>query len=411
MPLSLALYRAASALATPLIPRYLARRAAQGKEQPSRLAERLGHPSAPRPTGTLIWFHAASMGETMSCLTLIALLAQRPNTTILLTTGTLTSARLAASRAAALHQFVPLDTPAATARFLDHWRPDLAVFIESEIWPNLLTGLDRRAIPRVLLNARLSARSARRWARFPAAASTLFGGFAWIAAQSTEDAISLRSLGISNIETSGNLKFAAPPLPDHPAARSGLQSISTHWLLAASTHEGEDAMILAAHRILLDQFPALITIIAPRHPDRAGAIMSLAGSLPIARRSRSESPQPGGLYLADTLGELGLFYRLCPIAFIGGSLVPIGGHNMIEAAQLGCAVLIGPHIENFTEIAGTLRTAGALIDVTADTLAPTLRDLLADPARRTAISFKAQTACAQQADLPQRLAAKIISLL
>ena len=411
MPLSLTLYRAASTLAAPLIPRYLARRAAQGKEQPTRLAERLGHASAPRPAGTLIWFHAASMGETMSCLTLIALLAQRPNTTILLTTGTLTSARLAASRAAALHQFVPLDTPAATARFLDHWRPDLAIFIESEIWPNLLTGLDHRAIPRVLLNARLSARSARSWARFPAAASALFGGFTWIAAQSTEDAVSLRSLGITKVEMLGNLKFAAPALPDNQAARAELQSISADWLLAASTHEGEEAILLAAHRILRDQFPALITIIAPRHPERASAIMSLAGSLPIARRSRSESPEPGGLYLADTLGELGLFYRLCPIAFIGGSLVPIGGHNLIEPAQRGCAVLTGPHIENFTEIAATLRAAGALIDVTADTLAPTLRDLLADPARRAIIGAAGQTACAREADLPQRLTARIEALL
>ncbi len=411
MPLSLTAYRAASQLIAPLLPRYLARRAANGKERPDRLSERFGQASAARPAHKLIWVHAASMGETMSCLTLINLLAQRPGLTVLLTTGTLTSASLAAARAQALHQFVPLDTPAATNRFLNHWHPDLAIFIESEIWPNLLAGLDRRAIPRLLLNARLSPRSARRWQRAPKAARVLFGGFAWIAAQSAHDAEALRSLGITAVESWGNLKFSAPALPDHQAERTALNGLSPNWFLAASTHEGEEAIIIAAHRALLGRFPDLITVIVPRHPERASAIITLAGPLPIARRSAAQRPEPGGVYLADTLGELGLFYRLCPIALIGGSLAPIGGHNMIEAAQLGCAILIGPHMENFIEITTALRAAGAVRDVTETTLIPTLDQLFTNPDQRRAIGQAGQAACAQLADLPARLAARIEAML
>jgi 3-deoxy-D-manno-octulosonic-acid transferase len=411
MPLSLTTYRLATRLIAPLLPRYLARRAARGKERPDRLAERFGYASARRPEEKLIWVHAASMGETMSSLILVNLLAQRPKISVLLTTGTITSARLAAARAHALHQFVPLDTQAASQRFLDHWRPDLAIFIESEIWPNLLTALDGRAIPRLLLNARLSPRSARRWARAPAAARILFGGFAWIAAQSAQDAAALHSLGIRDVLCWGNLKFSAPPLPDHPKARASLAALSNRWFLAASTHEGEEAIILATHRRLLADFPDLITVIAPRHPERASAIIPLAGSLPIARRSQAQTPKPGGIYLADTLGELGLFYRLCPIALIGGSLMPVGGHNMIEAAQLGCAILTGPHIENFIEIADHLRAANALLDVTPATLTNTLADLLSHPDRVSTLSAASEGACAQGAELPWRLASRIEALL
>ncbi|HQT61558.1 MULTISPECIES: 3-deoxy-D-manno-octulosonic acid transferase [unclassified Acidiphilium] len=409
MPPALTAYRLATAAIAPLLPLWLARRARRGKEIAARLPERHGIAGIARPPGRLVWVHAASMGETMSALGMIDALADGApddRATVLLTTGTRTAAALAQSRARALHQFVPLDVAAHAARFLDHWRPDAAVFLESEIWPNLLAGLDARRIPRFLFNARLSARSAARWRRAPRLARALFGGFQLIAAQSAPDADALRGLGLTRVETWGNLKFAAPDLPDDPAARAALAAAAAGpFILAASTHPGEDAPVIAAHRILRATRPGLVTIIAPRHPERAAAIAGLAGDLPVSRRSRGEAPAAGGLYLADTLGELGLFYRLAAVSFIGGSLVPIGGHNMIEAAQLGCPVLTGPHLTNFAEAAATLRAAGALADLAGpDDLAPAIATLLDDPARRAAMAAAGRAACAGLADLPARLA-------
>lgn len=395
--------------AAPLLPAWLGWRTRQGKEIVARLPERYGIAGRARPGGRLVWVHAASMGETMSALGLIAALAQRVQ--VLLTTGTMTAAALAESRAAAIHQFVPLDVPVHAERFLDHWRPDAAVFIESEIWPNLLGGLDARRIPRFLLNARLSGRSARRWRLAPDAASTLFGGFRMIAAQSAPDARTLRGLGLDHVKEWGNLKFAAPVLPDDPAARAAFAAKGPGpFLLAASTHQGEDAPVIAAHRSLRDRWPGLITIIAPRHPERSTAIAALANDLPIALRSRREDPIPGGIYVADTLGELGLFYRLCDAAFIGGSLVAVGGHNMIEAAQLGCPVLAGPHVANFAEAADTLRAAGAMADLAGpDDLAPGFGALLADPDRRAAMAEAGRRTCLGLAELPARLADQVLA--
>ena len=410
MPLGLALYRAATTAASPLLPLWLGRRVRRGKEIAGRLPERHGVASLTRPPGRLVWVHAASMGETMSALPLVTALAERVG--VLLTTGTVTAAGLAAARARAIHQFVPLDTPSAAERFVAHWQPDAAIFLESEIWPNLLVGLDAVRIPRFLFNARLSARSAALWRRAPRTAAALFGGFAAIAAQSAQDAAALASLGLAGIETWGNLKFAAPTLPDDEASRTALElALPGPRLLAASTHPGEDGPIIAAHRALIRAHPDLVTIIVPRHPDRAAAIAELAVGLAIALRSRGELPRPGGLYIADTLGELGLFYRLCPIALIGGSLIPVGGHNMIEAAQLGCAVLTGPHIANFVEAAATLRSAGALLDVTEASLAPELAGLLADPARVGAMALAGRAACHGFADLPGRLAAIVLAAI
>jgi 3-deoxy-D-manno-octulosonic-acid transferase len=413
MPLSLDLYRVATNAIAPLLPWWLARRAARGKEIQSRLPERYGIAGRDRPTGRLVWVHAASMGETMAALPLITALAR--HAVVLLTTGTTTSAELAATRAAAIHQFIPLDVPSYVARFLDHWRPDAAIFIESELWPNLLAALDARAIPRFLFNARLSARSAARWRRVPSAIRPIFGGFALITAQSPHDAAALRDLGLRGIglpaiESWGNLKFAAPDLPDDEPARHALMDACPGpWLLAASTHPGEDTPVIAAHRALCRLHPSLTTIIVPRHPNRADAIASLAGSLPLARRSRGEMPRPGGLYLADTMGELGLFYRLCPLAFIGGTLVPVGGHNMIEAAQLGCATIIGPHYENHFEAMTTLHSVGALVDV-ADfmELETTIARLMTDTARLKAMGAAGRTVCEGFADLPDRLARRVL---
>ncbi len=399
----LRLYAAAASLAQPSLRRMLLRRAAKGKEIQPRLAEREGIAAIPRPQGRLVWVHAASVGETMSVLPVLHALAGQTN--ILLTTGTVTSAKLAESRLppGAIHQFIPLDVPGWTIRFLTHWRPDVAVFLESEIWPNLLQGCDTLGIPRLLLNARMSDKSARNWRRAPGTARALLGGFRAILAQSAGDAEKFRALGVA-VEEWGNLKFFAQPLPVDEAALAALHAqIPGPVWLAASTHPGEEEICAAAHNALLDEFPSLITIIAPRHPERGAAAAAISNNAP--RRSKVQPPAPGKIYVADTLGELGLFFRLAPFAFIGNSLEGFGGHNIIEPALLARPVLSGPHLENFEEAAALLRNAG-MLEIVTDTasLTAAVRAWL-----RSCPNGMAAAACfASAAELPRRAASLIL---
>ena len=400
----LPLYNTAMRLAAPALRRMLTKRIIKGKEDPTRLNERFGIASAPRPAGTtLIWFHAASVGETMSVLPVIQALAGRAQ--VLLTTGTLTSAKLAAERlpAFARHQFVPLDHPAWVDAFLTHWHPDAAVFVESEIWPGMLTQCDARGTPRLLINARISARSAAKWRWLPSLATRLLGGFRAIHAQSPGDAANLRALGVGTVLEWGNLKFFAPKLPVDPAAFATLQAqIPGPLWLAASTHPGEEVLLLQAHETLLAAYPNLITIIVPRHPERGAEVAALAAA---PRRSQRQAPQPGKIYVADTLGELGLFFRAAPFAFIGNSLVGFGGHNVIEPALLGRPVITGPHNENFVEAAARMREAGALVEVQdAPSLAAAAKTWLDDPAAANAAGAAAQSAFNAAENLPARLA-------
>jgi 3-deoxy-D-manno-octulosonic-acid transferase len=374
----LRLYAAATTLAPPVLRRMLRKRVARGKEIPARLPEREGIATLPRPAGKLVWLHAASVGETMSALPVLHALAGQAN--ILLTTGTVTSAELASGRLpeGAIHQFVPLDVPGWVARFLAHWRPDVAVFMESELWPNLLRACDSAGIPRLLLNARMSDGSARNWRRVPGLARALLGGFAAILAQSAGDAAKFRTLGVE-VQEWGNLKFFTPPLPVDDAALATLQAqIAAPLWLAASTHPGEEEICAAAHALLLPEFPTLTTIIAPRHPARGAAVAALCGNAP--RRALGEPPVAGRIYVADTLGELGLFFRAAPFAFIGNSLAGYGGHNIIEPALLSRPVITGPHLENFEEPAELLRAAGMLLEVTdAASLAAGVENWLRNP--------------------------------
>jgi 3-deoxy-D-manno-octulosonic-acid transferase len=396
-------YGAAGQAAAPFLRRMLKNRVAEGKELPSRLDERFGIPSLKRPAGRLIWIHAASVGETMSVLSVIDALAG--DAEILLTTGTVTSAQLAAERLPphARHQFVPLDIPAWVERFLRHWRPDCAVFVESEIWPTMLRLADSHGIPRLLINASMSAQSAARWRKVSRFASTLIFGFRWVHVQSEQDAENLRSLGAAGILDWGNLKFAAPALPYDEAALATLRAqIPGPVWLAASTHRGEETIVLEAHQRLLAEFPDLVTIIAPRHPLRGPEF-----SLP--RRSREQQPETGQAYIADTMGELGLFYRLCPFAFVGGSLVDIGGHNVTEAARLGIPIISGPYTQDIPELVAKLRDCNGIAEVTnAASLAAAAGHWLRDPQ-----AAKRAGDCAKQAfegleDLPQRLATLIL---
>jgi len=386
-----ALYRGLTAAAAPLVVVYLKSRRRNGKEDDRRFAERLGIPGRERPDGPLVWVHAASIGEATSVLALIErMLEERPTLEILLTTGTVAAARLLEPRLppGARHQFVPADLPAAVARFLDYWRPDLALWVESELWPNLVLMTRRRQIPMLLLNARLSARSHARWRIWGALAQPMLASFALCLAQDDAQVDRFRELGARQVASVGDLKSAAKTLPTDAAALNALRREiggRPRWL-AACTHPGEEDIAMAVHRRVALDHPGLLTIIAPRHPIRGDEIAALAEAqgLRISRRSRSEPiSAETNIYLADTFGELGVLYSLAGIAFVGGSLVDKGGHNPFEAARLDCAVLLGPHTANCTTMADALTGASAAEGVAdGDALATAVARLLDDRALR-----------------------------
>jgi len=412
-------------LAAPALRLWLARRARRGKEIPARLDERRGIDPTPRPPGTLVWLHAASVGETISILPVLsALVARAAGVEILLTTGTVTAARLLAERLPALglhnhvrHRFLPLDIPIWVARFLDHWQPDVAGFVESELWPNMLAGCRRRRIPLVLINARLSARSFARWRRVPGFVASMLEAVRDVQAQSEVDAHRFRALGATRVSSPGNLKFSAPPLPvdDAELARlRGLLGDRPAWV-AASTHPGEEELIFAVHQIVAVHFPDLLTILAPRHPERGAAIAAVAAKSGLSATCRSNGAPPpsrAGVWIADTLGELGLLYRLSPVAFVGRSLIaPGGGQNPLEPARLGCAVATGPHAGNFADIVTALEAAGALARVAdISALAAWVGAMLGAPDRRAAMGAAGQAACARHENLPAQVAKLLFRL-
>jgi 3-deoxy-D-manno-octulosonic-acid transferase len=417
---TLALYRAATRLARPALDRLIRRRIAAGKEDPDRIAERRGIASRPRPDGPLVWLHAASVGESQSALSLIAkLLAADNRLNVLVTTGTVTSARLLATRLPdrSFHQFAPLDVPRWVDPFLDHWRPDLALWMESELWPNMLTGLRRRKVPAVLVNARMSARSFDKWRRLPGVAAALLGCFQFCLAQSEAQAERLRRLGARDVDCPGNLKFSAAPLPAAEAALATLEKAlqGRRILLFASTHEGEERIAGALHRRLRPKHPALLTVIVPRHPVRAEAIASELGAtgLGVRRRSLGEMPDKADdVYLADTMGELGLFYRLADLAVIGGSFIRHGGHNPLEAAQLDCAILYGPDMSNFQAVADTLADAEAAVACADERmLENAVGRLLDEDEERVALARAAKAVADGQRDVVDRIVARLAPYL
>jgi 3-deoxy-D-manno-octulosonic-acid transferase len=394
MPLALRFYRLASMAAAPtLAPRLLTWRLKRGKENPTRLAERYGEASLPRPAGPLIWVHGASVGEMLAVIPLIERLRAK-DFAVLMTSGTVTSAALAERRlpAGALHQFIPLDAPRFVGRFFDHWRPDLALFVESDLWPNLIVDCADREIPMILVNGRVSERSFKRWRFLPRAIAALLGRFDLCLAQSNADAQRYRALGAPRISSIGNLKLDVPAPPADPPTLSRLTGIvlTRSVIAAASTHASEENEIIAAHRRLRAKNPTLLTIIAPRHPERGPGIAEAAkgAGLSVALRSRGDWPKPDvDVFIADTLGELGLIYRLAPIVFMGGSLVSRGGQNPIEAIRLGAAIVHGPHVWNFAEIYATLDAEhGAELVADEDALTSCLAGWLANPTARKAVA-------------------------
>jgi len=415
-----ALWAGATTIASPGLRLLLHYRAAHGKEIAARLPERRGIDATSRPEGRLAWLHAASVGESTSILPVLAALTERaPDLAILLTTGTVTSAGLLTRRlpgmglnGRVLHRFAPLDVPAWVGRFLDHWRPDVACFVESELWPNILTACQARAIPTMLINARMSAQSHAAWSRVPRAARFVLGGFARIHARGEEDAAHFRALGADRVEVMGDLKLAAAALPADPEALREMQQLLADRpvFLAASTHPGEETLIRIVHDRLRLDHPGLLTIIVPRHPERGA---ELAEVLQAPRRAIGQPPPGNGIWIADTLGELGLWYRLSQATFIGRSLIPPGGgQNPLEPARLGQAIASGPHTSNFTDHVRLLRDAGAL-EITPGVPALTrfAGAMLGDPRARREMGERAQAAVRSPATLPDDTARTLLELM
>lgn len=411
-------YKAATVLGYPLIAVCLAIRKAKGKEDLTRFPERMGYAGKPRPDGRLIWIHGASVGETLSALPLINKLSELyPAVRIMVTSGTLTSADLMAKRLPvnAFHQFVPVDTPAAVKRFVDYWKPDAALWIESEFWPNLLSEIAAHKIPLILINGRVSDRSFERWRKFPAFCRELQGLFTKSFGQTDEDARRLRVLGAKDAACVGNLKFAAGDLPydADEFAKLEKQIANRPCWIAASTHEGEEEQLAFVQNALKTK--NALMILAPRHPKRGDEIEKLLkpAGLSVARRSRGEDIAPDtAVYLADTIGEMGLFYRLAQIAFVGGSLVAFGGQNIIEPARLGKAVVCGKYMMNFKEIVAKAVAAGALTVVEdKKELAQTLDALFENEGILKSKRENARRFALNQADVLNRLTAALTPYL
>ncbi len=390
--LSLNAYKIATTLARPLAPLIFKYRVNKNKEIPEREAERYGLSKIKRPQSPLWWFHAASVGETNACLPLIRKILERnQNLSIILTTGTITSAKLAESQLPerAFHQFVPLDNTLFVRRFLAHWRPNLAVFVESEIWPNLILSTHKKNIPLILINGRMSKRSFKRWFKKPSMARPLFGRFDKVLAQGPIDERRFIQLGAENVKHSGNLKIDAPALDYDPEQLASLKSsiADRPMLVAVSTHPGEEEILKEAHNIIAMDYPDFLTIIIPRHPHRGEELKKLleetnmAASLKVQLRSQNPTPdRDTNIYIADTMGEVGLFYKLTKTAFIGGSFIRHGGQNPVEAIKLDANIISGPHVENFAESYFELFQRGGALEVSdAKSLAMKTIELLKHP--------------------------------
>ena len=386
LPLPLRAYRRLSRWFAPFAGTVLNWRLKRGKEDPARVMERRGVATVERPPGALVWFHGASVGEILSIQPVVEHIRAQ-GFAALVTSGTVTAAQTAAQRmpAGTIHQYIPLDSPAFVQSFLDHWQPGLALIAESEFWPNLLLETHQRNIPLVLLNGRMSERSFKRWKQAKKSARALLSNFDLVLAQDNEIADRLETLGAPRVISTGNLKFDVSPPPADAFAMQEMQR-TIHGrpvFLAASTHRGEDEAIIDAHIEVMEKVPGLLTIIVPRHPERGGEIARLVqdARLAPAMRSRHHLPDLGThIYVADTIGELGLFYRLSPIVFMGGSLIKHGGQNPIEPAKLDNAILHGPHVHSFATIYSELNKQRAAATVTnADSLARSLLRLLDDP--------------------------------
>jgi 3-deoxy-D-manno-octulosonic-acid transferase len=419
---ALIVYRLLTRLLEPLAPRLLDARARKGKEDPVRVDERLGLTRIPRPPGDLVWLHGVSVGETLSLIPVVERLRKvRPDLAILVTSGTVTSAALLAQRLpdGVIHQFAPVDAPGAVDAFLDHWRPSVGLFVESELWPNLILGARQRGVKLVLASARITEKTADGWRRFPGAARRILAAFDRVLPQDPTSADRLESLG-ARIDGHVNLKLAGDAPPHDGAAFTRLSAAigDRPVVVAASTHDGEEIALVRALDKLTDR---LCLVLVPRHPERAIAIAAALtrDGYRFAQRSQGREPdRDTDLYLADTLGEMGLFLRLADVVVMGGSFSaalekpPVGGHNPLEPARLGKPAVTGPDMTNWAAVTEHLVQAGGLVVVQAPwDLPAVLSPLLADDAAARAMGDRARRAAADAGSGLDRLIEVMTPLL
>lgn len=399
MSLSLRLYRTAMGVMEPFAPGMLRRRAGKGKEDPERMDERLGHASLPRPPGKLVWLHGVSVGETLSLLTLIQKIrAERPKAEILVTSGTTTSAELLAKRLPPeiMHQYAPVDGPAAVKRFIEHWRPDTGIFAESELWPNLISTASDHGVRLALVSARLTEKSAKGWSRNRHAAIELLSKFDLILPQDPDTTERLKALGVRPGPIL-NLKLVGAPLPFDASELEWLKTRvkNRKVIVAASTHPGEEELIARSVP------PGPLLIVIPRHPDRSAeveAALKSAGRKVDVRSRGAALSTKADVYLADTLGEMGLFMRLANLVILGGSLVEdIGGHNPLEPARLGAPTLSGPYVHKNEALFRAMEQADALTITAPDSLFAAVTELMGDKARLKDLADNAEYYAAREA--------------
>lgn len=394
----LSIYRFVSYLMYPFVRVLLYRRKLRGKEDIVRGKERMGYYKTARPKGRLIWLHGASVGECLSMMPLVNYLVTLKDTTVMVTSGTVTSAALMEKRLpkGAFHQYAPVDLPMYTRRFIQHFRPDIAFFFESDFWPNMLQDAHKAGIPMILLNGRISDKSFKAWQRVPFFIRPMLKLFTFGLGQTQEDARRMKVLGFSNTDCVGNIKFSAVPAPFDPAeVEKMLSSVQGRFVwVAGSTHDDEEMQAVAVHKALSQKYPNLLTVIVPRHPNRCDELEAKMTALGLCVHRRSKGQDLNAdIFLGDTIGEMGLFYRLSPLVFVGGSLVEFGGQNMLEPMRIGACTIIGPYAFNFKEIVARAQDQNALIVVKdKDELSAVLTDLYEHPVkaeqiRRTGQSF------------------------
>jgi 3-deoxy-D-manno-octulosonic-acid transferase len=425
--MKLALYRALTYLAKPLARPLLAARRAMGKEHdsPSRRAERLGVPSIPRPGGRIFWFDAVSVGESNSILPLVDfILEEYPDSHVLVTTTTVTGADNMASKLGprAIHQFLPIDRRAYVDRFLDYWRPSAGFFADSDFWPNILLAARDHNVPLILLNGRVSDRSYKRWMKHRAVSFRLLSTFVYALAKSEPDAEKLRNMGIRQVECVGNLKYGTPPTAydgEKLADMSERTGNRKSWM-ASVTHPGEEEIALRAHATIRERIPEALLVLAPRHPNRGREALELAkaAGFESALESASEPlTKSTAVYISDALGGLGLYYAFSGVALIGGSLLEtLDGHNPMEAARLGAAVLSGRNVASFLETYEILERENAVVMVDGETdLAEKVAGLLSDPEKLSALRETARQVAEREAAVlgraENKLRAKLESIL
>ena len=412
-------YKSAWHIATPFISKYLDKRAARGKEDSARLSERYGIASEARPEGPLIWIHGASVGESLSALKLIeSLLDNNPHLSVLITTGTVTSAELLGRNLPdrVIHQYIPLDHPKWVSSFLDHWQPDGMIWLESEIWPIIFRKAYNRNIPACLINGRLSERSFRRWRRVKGFSKRAFSLFKLCLTQSAQDTDRFRRIGLTSARTFGNLKYTAAPLYVDINFQEGFQkSLSKRDIcLFASTHEGEEEIAFKAFDSLKQKMPNLLFIIALRHPHRAEKVRLLAEKHKLSCQLHSVNADhkidPGtDIYLVDTIGEMGLFYALSPVTVIGGSFVSMGGHNPIEPAHFESSIIMGPRYFNFKDICNDFRNAKAMVFVENEKeLSENLYNLMNDKKAQKSLQKNAKDLVEEKSHLLSKTTEEIV---